>query len=121
MAPTQYDQFFEEAAKKEGLDAKWLKAVAGAESSFDKNAVSKAGAKGLMQVMPYNFLPGEDPFNARDNIMAGARVMSWAKQQSGGDLEEMLRWYNGGKNRGRKENIEYPGRVYEHYISMYGN
>ncbi|WP_312837617.1 lytic transglycosylase domain-containing protein [Atlantibacter hermannii] len=121
VAPTQYDQYFEEAAKKEGVDAKWLKAVAGAESSFDKNAVSKAGAKGLMQVMPYNFLPGEDPFNARDNIMAGARVMSWAKQQSGGDLEEMLRWYNGGKNRGSKENIEYPGRVYEHYISMYGN
>ncbi len=120
VAPTQYDQYFEEAAKKEGLDAKWLKAVAGAESSFDKNAVSKAGAKGLMQVMPYNFLPGEDPFNARDNIMAGARVMSWAKQQSGGDFDEMLRWYNGGKNRGSQENINYPGRVKEQYAAIYG-
>ena len=120
VAPTQYDQFFDEAAKKEGLDAKWLKAVAGAESSFDKNAVSKAGAKGLMQVMPYNFLPGEDPFNARDNIMAGARVMSWAKQQSGGDFDEMLRWYNGGKNRGSQENINYPGRVKEQYAAIYG-
>ncbi|MER5005940.1 lytic transglycosylase domain-containing protein [Atlantibacter hermannii] len=120
VAPTQYDQYFEEAAKKEGLDAKWLKAVAGAESSFDKNAVSKAGAKGLMQVMPYNFLPGEDPFNARDNIMAGARVMSWAKQQSGGDFEEMLRWYNGGKKRGSQENINYPGRVKEQYAAIYG-
>ncbi|HHZ9505471.1 TPA: lytic transglycosylase domain-containing protein [Escherichia coli] len=120
VAPTQYDQYFEEAARKEGLDAKWLKAVAGAESSFDKNAVSKAGAKGLMQVMPYNFLPGEDPFNARDNIMAGARVMSWAKQQSGGDFDEMLRWYNGGKNRGSQENINYPGRVKEQYAAIYG-
>lgn len=120
VAPTQYDQFFEEAAKKEGLDAKWLKAVAGAESSFDKNAVSKAGAKGLMQVMPYNFLPGEDPFNARDNIMAGARVMSWAQQQAGGDFDEMLRWYNGGKNRGSQENINYPGRVKDQYAAIYG-
>lgn len=120
VAPTQYDQYFEEAAKKEGLDAKWLKAVAGAESSFNKNAESDAGAKGLMQVMPYNFLPGEDPYDPRDNIMAGARVMAWAKQQSGGDFDEMLRWYNGGKNRGSKENNEYPGRVKEQYAAIYG-
>lgn len=120
VAPTQYDQYFEEAARKEGLDAKWLKAVAGAESSFNKNAKSDAGAKGLMQVMPYNFLPGEDPYDPRDNIMAGARVMAWAKQQSGGDFDEMLRWYNGGKNRGSKENNEYPGRVKEQYAAIYG-
>lgn len=120
VAPTQYDQYFEEAARKEGLDAKWLKAVAGAESSFNKNAESDAGAKGLMQVMPYNFLPGEDPYDPRDNIMAGARVMAWAKQQSGGDFDEMLRWYNGGKNRGSKENNEYPGRVKEQYAAIYG-
>ncbi|ECQ1026649.1 lytic transglycosylase domain-containing protein [Salmonella enterica subsp. diarizonae] len=125
VAPTQYDQYFEEAAKKEGLDAKWLKAVAGAESSFNKNAegpVTRSGqrAQGLMQVMPDNFLPGEDPFNARDNIMVGARVMAWAKQQSGGDFDEMLRWYNGGKNRGSKENNEYPGRVKEQYAAIYG-
>lgn len=120
VTPTAYDSYFEEAAKKFDLDPKLLKSVAGAESSFDKNAVSKAGAKGLMQVMPYNFLPGEDPFNSRDNIMAGARVMSWAKQQSGGDFDEMLRWYNGGKNRGSQENINYPGRVKEQYAAIYG-
>ncbi|HCJ7770157.1 TPA: lytic transglycosylase domain-containing protein [Citrobacter freundii] len=124
VAPTQYDQYFEEAAKKEGLDAKWLKAVAGAESSFNKNAVGpktpQGQAQGLMQVMPFNFQPGEDPFNARDNIMAGARVMAWAKQQSGGDFDEMLRWYNGGKNRGSQENINYPGRVKEQYAAIYG-
>ena len=124
VAPTQYDQYFEEAAKKEGLDAKWLKAVTGAESSFNKNAVGpktpQGQAQGLMQVMPFNFQPGEDPFNARDNIMAGARVMAWAKRQAGGDFDEMLRWYNGGKNRGSKENNEYPGRVKEQYAAIYG-
>lgn len=52
--------------------------------------------------------------------MAGARVMSWAKQQSGGDFDEMLRWYNGGKNRGSQENINYPGRVKEQYAAIYG-
>ncbi|EJI6590972.1 lytic transglycosylase domain-containing protein [Salmonella enterica] len=120
-APDGYDRYFEEAAKKYDLDPKLLKSVAAAESSWDKNAVSKAGAQGLMQVMPGNFQPGENPFDPRDNIMAGARVMSWAKGQAGGDVEEMLRWYNGGKNRGSKENREYAGRVNEQYRKIYGS
>lgn len=120
VTPTAYDSYFEEAAKKFDLDPKLLKSVAAAESSWDQNAVSKAGAQGLMQVMPMNFQPGENPFDPRDNIMAGARVMAWAKQQSGGDFDEMLRWYNGGKNRGSKENNEYPGRVKEQYAAIYG-
>ncbi|EAT6909480.1 lytic transglycosylase domain-containing protein [Salmonella enterica] len=120
VTPTAYDSYFEEAAKKFDLDPKLLKSVAAAESSWDQNAVSKAGAQGLMQVMPMNFQPGENPFDPRDNIMAGARVMSWAKQQSGGDFDEMLRWYNGGKNRGSQENINYPGRVKDQYAAIYG-
>lgn len=120
VTPTAYDSYFEEAAKKFDLDPKLLKSVAATESSWDQNAVSKAGAQGLMQVMPMNFQPGENPFDPRDNIMAGARVMSWAKQQSGGDFDEMLRWYNGGKNRGSQENINYPGRVKEQYAAIYG-
>lgn len=121
VAPSGYDEYFEEAAKKYDLDPKLLKSVAAAESSWDKNAVSKAGAQGLMQVMPDNFQPGENPFDPRDNIMAGARVMSWAKSKAGNDVEEMLRWYNGGKNRGSKENREYAGRVNEQYRKIYGS
>ena len=75
---------------------------------------------GLMQVMPFNFKQGENPFDPRDNIMAGARVMSWAKGRSGGDIEEMLRWYNGGSRRGSRENREYPGSVREQFIKIYG-
>ncbi|MFE8677824.1 lytic transglycosylase domain-containing protein [Escherichia coli] len=120
VTPTAYDSYFEEAEKRFDLDPKLLKSVAAAESSWDQNAVSKAGAQGLMQVMPMNFQQGENPFDPRDNIMAGARVMSWAKQQSGGDFDEMLRWYNGGKNRGSQENINYPGRVKEQYAAIYG-
>lgn len=121
VTPTAYDSYFEEAAKKYDLDPRLLKSVTAAESNWDQNAVSKAGAQGLMQVMPFNFQPGENPFDPRDNIMAGARVMSWAKGQAGGDVDEMLRWYNGGKNRGSKENREYPGRVREKYFALYGS
>ncbi|HHP2613809.1 TPA: lytic transglycosylase domain-containing protein [Enterobacter roggenkampii] len=119
-----YDQYFEEAAKKYNVDPKLLKAMAAAESSWDQNAVSKAGAQWLMQVMPDNFKPGEKLFDPHDNIMAGARVlrdgMNWANKNAGGDLEEALRYYNGGVRRGSAENIAYPGRVNEKYQQIYG-
>lgn len=120
VAPTQYDDYFSEAAKKYNVDPRWLKAIAAGESSWDQNAVSKAGAKGLMQVMPGNFQPGENPFDPRDNIMAGARVFSWAMQSANGDLDEALRYYNGGSRRGSAENMAYPGRIREKYAAMYG-
>ncbi|HFK1160495.1 TPA: lytic transglycosylase domain-containing protein [Escherichia coli] len=120
VAPTQYDDYFSEAAKKYNVDPRWLKAIAAGESSWDQNAVSKAGAKGLMQVMPGNFQPGENPFDPRDNIMAGARVFSWAMQSANGDLDEALRYYNGGSRRGSAENRAYPGRIREKYAAMYG-
>ncbi len=120
VAPTQYDDYFSEAAKKYNVDPRWLKAIAAGESSWDQNAVSKAGAKGLMQVMPGNFQPGENPFDPRDNIMAGARVFSWAMQSANGDLDEALRYYNGGRRRGSAENRAYPGRIREKYAAMYG-
>ncbi|HDG1722365.1 TPA: lytic transglycosylase domain-containing protein [Kluyvera ascorbata] len=122
-APTEYDQYFEEAAKKYGVDSKMLKAITGAESSWDQNAKSGAGALGLMQVMPKNFQPGENPFDPRDNIMAGARVYSDAlkwESKNGGGLDEVLRYYNGGRRRGSKENINYPSRVREQYMALYG-
>ncbi|EPJ8525471.1 lytic transglycosylase domain-containing protein [Escherichia coli] len=124
VAPTQYDDYFSEAAKKYNVDPRWLKAIAAGESSWDQNAVSKAGAKGLMQVMPGNFQPGENPYDPRDNIMAGARVfkdgLDWASRNAGGDFDEALRYYNGGVRRGSSENRAYPGRIREKYAAMYG-
>nr|EKU8620856.1 lytic transglycosylase domain-containing protein [Klebsiella variicola] len=123
-APAEYDQYFLDAAKKYNVDPRWLKAIAAGESSWDQNAVSKAGAKGLMQVMPGNFQPGENPFDPRDNIMAGARVfkdgLDWSNRNAGGDFDEALRYYNGGVRRGSAENRAYPGRIREKYAAMYG-
>lgn len=123
-APKEYDQYFLDAANKYNVDPRWLKAIAAGESSWDQNAVSKAGAKGLMQVMPGNFQPGENPFDPRDNIMAGARVfkdgLDWASRNAGGDFDEALRYYNGGVRRGSAENMAYPGRIREKYAAMYG-
>ncbi|HHF8080893.1 lytic transglycosylase domain-containing protein [Klebsiella pneumoniae] len=124
-APAEYDQYFLDAAQKYNVDPRWLKAIAAGESSWDQNAqgpVTRSGkrALGLMQIMPDNFQPGEKPFDPRDNIMAGARVFSWAMQSANGDLDEALRYYNGGSRRGSAENRAYPGRIREKYAAMYG-
>ncbi len=120
-----YDQYFLDAANKYNVDPRWLKAITAGESSWDQNAqgpVTRSGkrALGLMQIMPDNFQPGEKPFDPRDNIMAGARVFSWAMQSANGDLDEALRYYNGGSRRGSAENRAYPGRIREKYAEMYG-
>ncbi|WP_353789921.1 lytic transglycosylase domain-containing protein [Klebsiella pneumoniae subsp. pneumoniae] len=120
-----YDQYFLDAANKYNVDPRWLKAITAGESSWDQNAqgpVTRSGkrALGLMQVMPDNFQPGENPFDPHDNIMAGARVFSWAMQSANGDLDEALRYYNGGSRRGSAENRAYPGRIREKYAEMYG-
>jgi hypothetical protein len=56
-----------------------------AESSGDPNAVSKAGAQGLMQLMPQTAkrFGVRDPFNAEENVMGGAKYMSWLHDRYG--------------------------------------
>lgn len=68
-----------EAARRFGIPAGWITSVMRVESAGSTRAVSPKGAMGLMQIMPqtwsvlrarYNL--GTDPFNPRDNILAGA-------------------------------------------------
>jgi soluble lytic murein transglycosylase len=71
----KYDRLIEEASKRHGVLFPLIKAVIKAESDFDPQAVSKAGALGLMQIMPQNVntLKISDPFNPLENIMGGTR------------------------------------------------
>jgi hypothetical protein len=106
-----YAVYIAEAAQRFGMPAMWIAAVLDAESAGDPRAVSSAGARGLMQVMPdtwaelrvrYRF--GDDPFAVRDNIMAGAAYLRemWDIY---GNVGAMLAAYNAG-----------PGR-YDEYVS----
>lgn len=119
----QYDQMIDAAAKKYGVDANWYKAIVQAESAWNPNARSGAGALGLAQVMPSNALPGENLLDPRDNLNAGARVLRWSMDQSAkntnGSLDETFRYYNGGSRRGSHENQQYPGRVRDAYQQLY--
>lgn len=71
-----------EAAQRFGIPEAWIRAVMRVESAFDKRAVSRAGAMGLMQVMPQTYADlraryglGADPFQPRDNVLAGAAYL----------------------------------------------
>lgn len=77
-----FAQHVAEAAQRFGIPETWIWAVMRAESAGDPRAVSRVGAMGLMQIMPATWAElrdryglGRDPFDQRDNIMAGAAYL----------------------------------------------
>ena len=94
-----------EAAQRFGIPERWIVAVLGAESAGDTHAVSHAGARGLMQVMPSTwdalrarYRLGLDPFDPRDNILAGAAYLREMYDRYG-TIPAMLAAYNAGPAR----------------------
>ncbi len=91
------DSIFEEAARLFDLPVNLLKAVAKTESGFNPNAVSGSGAMGVMQLMPQTAksLGVTNPFDARQNIMGGAKYLKSTLDQFG-DVTLALAAYNAG-------------------------
>ena len=96
--PRSFDRIIREAARTHGLSEPLLKAIIKAESNFNPRAVSKKGAKGLMQIMPKNFnsLNIRNPFNPRENIMGGAKYFKQMHTRYKGKLPLALAAYNAG-------------------------
>lgn len=85
-------------ARRYGLDPFLIAAVAEAESGFDRQAISAAGALGLMQVTPETVARygGGDPFDAAVNLEVGSRALAALLEQFDGDLTLALAAYNAG-------------------------
>jgi hypothetical protein len=93
-----------EASRRFGIPEAWIYAVMRTESAGRIGAVSSAGAMGLMQLMPgtwarqrARFGLGADPFNPRDNIMAGTSYLREMYDRYG--AYGMLAAYNAGPGR----------------------
>jgi len=94
----KYDGMIRTAQKKYGVEFSLIKAVIKVESDFNPEAVSKKGAKGLMQIMPFNFksLAVKDPFNPYQNIMGGALYLKRLLKRYKYKLPLVLAAYNAG-------------------------
>lgn len=111
------DAIFEDAANCFGLSSKLLKAVAKAESNFNPKAVSKAGAMGVMQLMPATArsLGVSDPYDARQNIMGGAKYLKENLDRFG-DVRLALAAYNAGPNSVKKYGGVPPYSETQNYV-----
>lgn len=100
LATGDYADIINEAAAKYGISPNLIKAVMRVESSFRENAVSSAGAQGLMQLMPNTAksLGVEDSFDAYENIMGGSEYLKTQLDRFG-DVRLALAAYNTGPNR----------------------
>jgi soluble lytic murein transglycosylase-like protein len=120
------DPIIAKASRRYGVDVGLIKAVIKAESNFNPNAVSHAGARGLMQLMPATArsLGVSDSFDPEQNVMGGTRFLRDLLDRYNGDVDSALAAYNWGpgnvdKRSGRMpaETRSYLARVKQLYAS----
>jgi len=108
----------ESAALTHKVDAKLLKAVAQIESCFDRMAVSKVGAQGVMQLMPTTAqaLGVTDSFNATQNINGGARYLAQMLSRFNNNHRLALAAYNAGPGAVEKHDGVPPYPETQEYV-----
>lgn len=116
--PQSLDDMFTEASKKYGVSEKLLKAVAKAESNFNPSATSNKGAAGVMQLMPATArsLGVDDPYDAKSNIMGGAKYLRQNLEKYQGNVELTLAAYNAGGNNVSKYGGIPPFKETQEYV-----
>jgi soluble lytic murein transglycosylase-like protein len=101
LPETESEPIIAAAATLHNLDPALIRAVIRQESGFHPCAVSPKGAMGLMQLMPdtAEHFKLSDPFNATENIRAGAEFLKELMGRFKGDLKRTLAAYNAGPGR----------------------
>lgn len=115
-----YEEYFHLAEEIYGVDSALLKAVAKVESDFTPDAVSSAGAVGIMQLMPgtAQSLGVSDPYDPKQNILGGARYLADSLTIFGGypdGMELAVASYHSGIAAVRRAGYRIP-RASEDYV-----
>lgn len=124
-----FDSLIRHAAQTHGVAEGLIKAVMHTESGFNSNARSPVGAQGLMQLMPatakrFNVSNSLDP---QQNILGGAKYLSWLMKRFNGNTNLALAAYNAGEGNVDKyggippfrETQDYVKRVTSRYNNLY--
>jgi soluble lytic murein transglycosylase-like protein len=103
-----YNELIEKYSRQSDIDPLLIKCIIKVESDFNPDAVSVAGAMGLMQLMPGTAqdLGVTDPWNPTENITAGTKYLSWLLRKYNGNLMKALAAYNAGPNA-----VDYYGGI----------
>ncbi len=115
---TTLDDIFRRASEKYNISYDFLTAVAKAESDFNPNCVSSAGAKGIMQVMPYEAkeLGITDVFDPEQNIMGAAKLLAAHLEKFDGDTTLAAAAYNAGSGRVKQYGGVPPFKETQNYV-----
>jgi soluble lytic murein transglycosylase-like protein len=108
------------ASRRYGVDEGLIKAVIQVESNFKPTAVSHAGARGLMQLMPATAagLGVTDSFNPEQNVMAGTRFLKDMLNRYGGDLDKALAAYNWGPGNLERGKGKLPRETQDYLVKV---
>ena len=115
---SEYEPIIDRYAAANGLSPNLVKAVIKTESDGNPRDVSRAGAMGLMQLMPDNVREAgiSDPFDPEQNIKAGTQQLAGFMQQYHGDLDLALAAYNAGPGNVHKYGGVPPFHETQNYI-----
>ena len=97
---SNYDHLIIKASEKHNVEPALIKAIIKAESNFNHRAVSRKGARGLMQLMPAtaSSLQVKDSFHPENNIEGGVKYLRYLLNLFNGNLPLALAAYNAGEN-----------------------
>jgi soluble lytic murein transglycosylase-like protein len=114
----KFDKIIHKLCKKYDLGVPLIKAIIKAESGFNPLAVSKKGAQGLMQLMPFTAreLNIVNPFDPQENLEGGISHLKTLYDKFNGDLPLVLAAYNAGENAVLRDNGVPPFAETHNYI-----